>query len=220
MTLTQELREKHNALWERMVTHPFVTEMGDGTLPLEKFRTYFIQDYLFGRSMVPMVAHGIAKAPDTARAYELNRFLTLILDPESDLFVRSFRELGVPEEEYANAAPLPVTQAFGDFMVRTGVEGDFWDIIAVLAVTEGTYLDWARRLIEAGKRPGNTVYQEWIDIHAPEVLDGIAGWTSRQLDMIDPHRRPRAESIFLTSLRYEYLFWEAAYTGQTWPDER
>ena len=46
MTFTQELRHKHYDLWHRMVTHPFVMEMGDGTLPVEKFRVYFLQDYV------------------------------------------------------------------------------------------------------------------------------------------------------------------------------
>lgn len=219
MSLAKQLRTKYDDLWERMVGHPFVIEMGDGTLPLEKFRAYFIQDYLFGRSMVRMVAHGIAKAPDVASAYRLNQFLTLLLDPENDLFVRCFRALDVPPRVYTSATPSPVTQAFGDFMARVAMEGDYWDVVTMLAVTEGTYLDWGRRLIEAGKRPENPVYQEWIDIHGPDVLDEMVCWTNLQMDLIAAERMPRADRIFQTTLRYEYLFWEEAYSGQGWPDE-
>ncbi len=220
MALTQELRQTYHTLWERMVTHPFVQEMGDGTLPTETFRRYFLQDYVFVNDLVAMVAMGMAKAPDFAAADQLNRFLTGILNPENDLFVRTFRELGASEAEYTSASASPTTQAFGDFLVRTGLEGRFEDILTILYVTEGTYLDWGTRLLQAGKQPDHPVYREWITLHGPDVLGELVTWTGQQLDRADlGTRRPRLEHIFLTALRYEYRFWEAAYHGDTWPDQ-
>ena len=118
MSLTADLSIRHAALWEAMVTHPFVTEMGDGTLPVAKFRDYFIEDFVFVRDLVKMVALGISKAPGFAEATVLNRFLEGVLDPEGDLFERSFRQMGVSEEQYTSAAASPTTRAFGDFLVR------------------------------------------------------------------------------------------------------
>ena len=63
MSLTQELRDKHADLWQRMVFHPFIVEMGDGTLSHERARRYFLQDYVFVNDLVAMIAHGTAKAP-------------------------------------------------------------------------------------------------------------------------------------------------------------
>ena len=220
MSLVLELRSRHAGLWERMVTHPFVMEMGDGTLPRAKFRRYFLQDFVFVNDLVAITAMGVAKAPDLAAAGVLNTFLSGILDPESDLFVRAFEQLGASEGEYSAASASPTTQAFGDFMVRTGLDGDFVDIATVLYVTEGTYLDWGTRLIEAGKRPENPVYREWIDLHGPAVLGGLVDWLHGYLDGVDaPGRRAGIERVFVTALRYEYLFWEAAYHGETWPME-
>ena len=155
MTLTQELRHKYHDLWEKMVTHPFVLEMGDGTLPVEKFRSYFSQDYVFVSDLVSLTALGMSKAPDFAAAGMLNQFLTGILNPENDLFVRALRELDASEEELTAAVASPVTQGFVDFLTRVGHEGTFDEIVTVLYVTEGTYLDWATRLIDAGRVPDN-----------------------------------------------------------------
>ena len=33
--------------WPRYVNHPFVTALGDGTLPTESFKGYLVQDYLY-----------------------------------------------------------------------------------------------------------------------------------------------------------------------------
>jgi len=221
MTLTQELRYTHRDLWQQMVTHPFVIELGDGTLAVETFRAYFLQDYVFVRDLVTLTAMGLAKAPDMRAASRLNQFLSGILSPENDLFVRAFHALGVSETDYTEASASPVTQACGDFLVRTGLEGSFADIVTILYVTEGTYLDWGTRLLTAGKRPDHPLYQEWIDIHGPEVLGAFVDWLGEILDhaVLVESQRTRIERIFLTALRYEYLFWEAAYHGTSrWPD--
>jgi thiaminase/transcriptional activator TenA len=186
------------------------------------FRRYFLQDYVFVNDLVAMTALGMAKAPDLTAANYLNQFLTGILNPENDLFVRAFQELGASEAEYASASANPTTQAFGDYLMRVGLEGTFEDVLMLLYVTEGTYLDWGTRLLEAGKRPDHPVYREWIELHGPAVLGDLVGWIGEHLDHAGlEHSRARLEQIFRTALRYEYLFWEAAYHGHSgWPDER
>jgi thiaminase/transcriptional activator TenA len=221
MTITEALRHTHRDLWQRMITHPFVLELGEGTLPVDTFRAYFLQDYVFVRDLVTLTALGIAKAPSMAAAGTLNQFLSGILQPENDLFVRAFTALGVAEVEYAAASAAPLTQAFGDFLVRTGAEGNFADIAMLLYVTEGTYLDWGTQLLAAGKRPDNPLYQEWITIHGPQVLGPLVAWLGGYLDAnAGESQRPRLERLFHTTLRYEYLFWDMAYHGRLrWPDQ-
>lgn len=34
-------------VWDRFVNHPFVMAMGNGTLPLDSFKGYLVQDYLY-----------------------------------------------------------------------------------------------------------------------------------------------------------------------------
>ena len=223
MTLTQELRQTHSDLWERAVTHPFIVELGDDTLAVERARRYFLQDYVFVADLVGLASLGVAKAPSIQAASHIHAFLGGILDPqaaeENDFFLRAFHILGATEAEYSTATAGPVTRAFGDFMMRVGLEGDFADIATVLYVTEGAYLDWATRLIKQGKSPSNPIYQEWIRLHSPEVLADFVGWLESQLNAADMSaRRPRIERLFHTALRYEFLFWEAAYNDIGWPD--
>lgn len=219
MALTAELKEKHRELWEGVVTHPFVLEMGDGTLPRKTFRDYFVQDYAIVGDIVSILSMGVAKAPGFDAASRFNKFITGILNPENDIFMDAFKEMKVTPEEMARKTPT--TQAFGDFMVRVGLEGQFEDIATVLYVTEGAYLDWATRLMKAGKRPRNAAYRAWIDIHGPAVLGDIVAFLGQHVDRnTPPKRRKRVEELFLTSLRYEYRFFEAAYRGEQWPDEQ
>ena len=220
----QELREKYHAQWEAMVNHPFVLEMGDGSLDIARFRNYFRQDYVFCKDLVKLTSLAIAKAaPDYEAGKILNGFLSNFLSAENDLFLNGFHDLGVTAEEYRTTEANPVTQAFGDFMVRTALEGDFDDLLALFYVTEGTYLDWATRLIESGAQPNNPVYQAWIDIHSPAVLGELVEWFGTRLsaaaDRAGDDKRANLEHIFRTTLRYEYLFWEANYHGHRWHDQ-
>ena len=224
MAFVDDLRAKYHDGWETMVTHPFVMEMGDGSLDIAKFRNYFRQDYVFCEDLVKLTSIAIAKAaPDYEAGKILNGFLTNFLSAENDLFLNGFQDLGVTAEEYRTTVANPITQAFGDFMVRTAFEGDLDDLLALFYVTEGTYLDWASRLINSGAEPNNAVYQGWIDIHSPAVLGDLVEWFAGRLnaagDRASADKRDNLERIFHTTLRYEYLFWEANYHGQRWHDE-
>ena len=225
MSLTRELRDKHADLWRKMVFHPFIEEMGDGTLSHARARRYFLQDYVFVNDLVAMIAHGTAKAPSVEAASHLYAFLSVILSPESadenDFFMRAFDILGASEEDYSSATASPVTRAFGDFLVRTGLGGSFEEVVAVCYVTEGTYLDWGTRFLNEGKNPSNPIYKEWIELHGPDYLGNFVSWCESVVDNADDggERRARIERVFHTALRYEYLFWEAAYNGDEWPDD-
>ncbi len=220
MALTDELKSRTAPLWERMVTHPFVAELGDGTLPLDKFRAYFIQDYVFVKDLAKVVSMAMAKAPSLEAAGHFSQFLDALLTSEENLFKRAFKELDIPPEQYRHSRAAPTTAAFGDFLVRLAYEGTFEEMVTAMYVTEGTYLDWATRLIGAKKRPQNRLYQEWIDIHSPQVLGDIVAWMGGYINSGDFLTPPsRLEEIFLTALRYELLFWEMAYKGEGWPDE-
>ena len=71
-----------------------------------------------------------------------------------------------------------------------------------------------------GRGGGNSFYKEWIDIytsreftqgaqHLAKLLDRLAeGLPARETDQM--------ETLFLTSSRYEYLFWEMSWTRATW----
>ena len=218
MTLTSDLKAKYCGLWELMTYHRFVSQLGDGSLSPSIFKTYFLQDYVFVNDLVVLAAQALAKAPNLKAAAIFNDFLTGVLDPENDLFMRFFNQLGASEEDYSSVKASPTTQAFGDFLVRTSLEGTFDEIVLVLYVTEGTYLDWGTRLTEEKVNPTNPVFREWIDLHGPEVLGDLVSWLENYINNDSSISLERADYLFHTALRYEFLFWESAYNDELWFD--
>ncbi len=198
--------------------HPFVLELGDGSLPVDKFKRYFVQDYLFVEDLSRTIGLAVAKAPDLDSARRFHEFLGVVLGAEDALFLRGFEALSVPEKEFRSATKLPATAAFADFLVRLGYEGTYRELCAALYVTEGVYLDWAERLRQDGATPDVPAYQEWIDIHSEEALGPFVRFLQNAVDtgLDDPGAETRLGGIFESALRYELRFWEMAYRGESW----
>ena len=218
MSLTEDLRQSVGPLWEKTVHHPFVSELGEGTLPGDVFQVYFTQDHLFMKDWIALMCAGVMEAPDFDHARPLAAFIHIALGGEEGLFQEYFRERGLSPEEVRGLQHLPTTMAYSGFLRRIATEGSFHEIVTVLLGIEWPYLEWGQRLEAAGKRPGNKYYQIWIDLHAGKDLEEFVSWMRRTLDNATVGHVSGLKQIFLTALRYEYLFWEMAYKGEAWPE--
>ena len=220
MGLSDELRGEAGPLWERVVTHPFVTELGDGTLARQTFDIYFDQDYLFLKDWAVLLSLAVAKAPDFDAARHLVSFLHLGLGGEETLFQQAFRERGLSREDVAGLEYRPTTFHYSGYLRRMAYEGSFIDLVTTLLAMEWPYLDWAQRLQVAGKRPGNYYYRTWIDLHTSQGMTDLVAWLRRRVDATEAAvaDRSRLQRVFRDVLRYEFQFWEMAYRDERWPE--
>jgi thiaminase/transcriptional activator TenA len=218
--LSNELREGVRPLWERVVTHPFVIELGEGALPPETFNVYFDQDYLFLKDWAILLSLATAKAPDFDAARQLVEFLHLGLGGEEGLFQQAFRERGLSRQDVAKLKYLPTALHYSGYLRKMAYEGNFIEVVTTLLAVEWPYLDWAQRLERAGMRPSNHYYQTWIDIHTSQGMQDFVGRMRQTVDTasISPEGRAYLHQIFRDVLRYEFLFFEMAYRGEQWPD--
>ena len=219
MGLSEELRAGVGAIWEKVVNHPFVTEMADGSLDREIFDIYFDQDYLFLRDWAILLSLATAKAPDFDAARELVSFLHLGLGGEEGLFQEAFRERGLSREAVKGLQYLPTTQNYSGYLRAKAYEGTFTEVVASLLAVKWPYLDWAENAERAGKKPADHYYQTWIDIHTSPGMSGFVSWLRSVVDDSAPtsDQREKLQAIFRDVLRYEYQFFDMAYLGETWP---
>ena len=219
MGLSDELRAGVSPIWQKVISHPFVTEMADGSLDRATFDIYFDQDYLFLRDWAILLSLATAKAPNFDAARELVGFLHLGLGGEEGLFQEAFRERGLSPEEVNALQYLPTTQNYSGYLRTLAYEGTFTEVIATLLAVEWPYLDWAETAEKAGQKPGNHYYQTWIDIHTSPGMSGFVSWLRSVVDESapTPEQRKKLQGIFLDVLRYEYQFFDMAYRGESWP---
>lgn len=219
MGLSDELRAGVGSVWEQVVGHPFVIQLGDDTLPRATWDIYFEQDYLFLKDWAVLLSMASAKAPDFDAARQIVGFLHLGLGGEESLFQQAFKERGLSTQQVASLEYRPTTHHYSGYLRRTAYEGTFLDLATTLLAMEWPYLDWALRLEGAGKRPGNYYYQTWIDIHTSQGMQDFVGWLRRMVDSakVSQSDRARMQGIFRDVLRYELMFWEMACNDEEWP---
>ena len=213
-TFSSGLREHAAAVWEAQHAHPFVTGIGDGTLPEEVFRFYVRQDYLFLIDYGRLLALGAVRAP---RLDWMRRFATLsqgILETEMDLHRAYAAAWGIGPEELEAEEAAPATSGYADFLLRTAALGDFSELAAALLPCMWGYAEIGERLGDA-PRPDHALYADWIDMYAGEDFQRLAAWSRELVDAaaaeLEGPGHDRMRRAFLVSSRHELAFWESAW---------
>ena len=216
---TDELRRAAAPIWEADLKHPFVRGIADGTLPTEKFKFYLIQDYLFLLDYSRVFAHGVIKAHDEATMAMFAELLNETLNTEMDLHRGYCEKFGISASEMEAAPIAPTTHAYTRHLLNVAEAGTLADLIAGVLPCQWGYAEIGTTLAEQGGSPA-PLYQEWIDMYAsPEFLalgKSLRGLLNGLTREHSPSEKERIKNCFLISSRYEYLFWEMAYTQEEW----
>ena len=214
-SFSEQLRREAEPIWERVFSHPFLREIKDGSLPLEKFRYYLGQDYLYLEGFARAVAMTLAKAPDSQTLEELShRVLTPI---ERPLHHQLLAAAGVTVEEIQRNGRSPTNTAYVNHMLQTASLHGLGPTAAALLPCPWTYHEVGQQMREIE----HPIYKSWAAIYQRGFLaESVEAWrwlvdeASREAGEA---QRRRMEEAFLISSRYEYQFWEMAWQQQRWP---
>ena len=112
----------------------------------------------------------------------------------------------------------PTTLHYSGYLRTVAYSGKFVDLLVAILAMEWPYLDWAKRLDQAGKQPKNYYYQTWIDIHISQGMVEFVDWLRDSIDKLclTNADQENARKIFKDILRYELMFWEMAVNSEAW----
>jgi thiaminase/transcriptional activator TenA len=219
MSFTDDLEPVAEPLWDAIVAHPMVEQLGEGTLDEEPFRYWVRQDYVYLVEYSRVFAYGAARAPDLGRMSTFAELLDATLNTEMELHRGYAAEFGISEAELAATDPSPTTRAYTDFLVRVASTGSFGDLVAALLPCMWGFNETGRRLADRGL-PDDDRYAEWIETYAGEEFTELTDWCLGLMDDVaagaTDRERERYRELFRTSGRYEYRFWDAAWRQEEW----
>ena len=214
-SFSEQLRQEAEPVWEQIFHNPFLNDIADASLPLENFRYYLKQDYLYLEGFARAVALALAKAPDSSTLESLaHRVLTPV---ERPLHRRLMEAAGLTMQELKAAIPSPTNLAYINHMVRTASEEGLGATAAALLPCPWTYHLLGERL----NTPQHPVYSLWTSFYTEGGLEAsVAAWRSyvdTEASQVGPRGRESMRRAFMTSSRYEWMFWRMAYQMETWP---
>lgn len=219
MAFTDDLEEVAEPIWEAIIEHPMIIELGKGMLAEEPFRYWIRQDYVYLIEYSRVFAHGAAKAPSLERMGTFAELLDSTINTEMDLHRSYAAEFGISESDLERTEHSPTTRAYTDFLVRVAATGTFGDLVAALLPCMWGFNETGKRIAAQGK-PTDERYAEWVEMYSGEEFTKLTHWCKALMDDVAEDasevERERYRDFFRTSARYEYRFWDAAWNQERW----
>jgi thiaminase/transcriptional activator TenA len=220
MSFSEHLRRLAEPIWQAELEHPFVRGLGDGSLPLDKFRFYLAQDYVFLLAYCKVFALAVAKAHDEATMRHFARLLDATLHQEMDLHRDYASRFGLTPQELEATQPAPTCYAYTRHLLYTAATGSLAEIAAAILPCMWGYFEIGQALKAQGLPASQPLYHPWIETYASEEFGALAQDCRELLDRLVSGLPQEAlkslEPIFLASSRYEYAFWQMAWTLESW----
>jgi len=215
----EELRAAAAPVWERIHAHPFVREVGEGTISRGRFAHFVCQDYLylqdFARAL--QLVGSKAEAQDDLETFA--EHAANCVRVERALHTGLAARAGVGRERLESEPPGPATRAYTRHLLATCRAGSFAVGLAAVLPCYWIYREVGLRLAE--RPPRDPLCAEWIGVYAGEEYGSLVEVQLALADRLGPglgeFERERAKEAFLLSSRYEWLFWDQAYRMEGWP---
>ena len=214
--VTCRLLESAQALWEAYPEHPFVRGIADGSLDVEKFRFYMIQDYLYLIEYAKVFALGVAKARDLESMRLFAGYVGQILDGEMDIHRKYMARLGIELSEAEQAATALDNRSYTSYMLKVAYEEGPEQIAAAILSCALSYEYIAKKIMEthpdAARHP---FYGEWVDGYSCDEYHDANGvlvaLTERLCGGMDERQLAHLEEIYVECSRYEMAFWDMGW---------
>ena len=215
LSVSARLRQAAAPIWEECLRHPFVTGIGDGTLGVEKFQYFMLQDYLYLFDYARVFALGVVKARDPKLMRTFAENVNAILGGEMNIHRAYMERLGITEDQVFAVKPALDNTSYTHYMLAVAESGGPMEIVAAILACSWSYAEIGQAL---AKRPGaadHPFYGEWVRGYASEnyaatnqalmaLMDELAkDATGAQFD--------RLEESFVNCSRYELGFWDMAW---------
>ncbi len=132
MKLAERLFKTTEDLWKSYLEHPFVKGIADGSLDIDKFRFYMIQDYRYLLEYSKVFALGIVKS---GREDIMRRFALMVketLDGEMAIHKKYMARLGITPEEVEESKTSLLNQSYTSYMLDVAFKGGELDILVAV----------------------------------------------------------------------------------------
>jgi thiaminase/transcriptional activator TenA len=191
-----------NADWaQRILAHPFVRGLGDGSLAPESFRRYVAQDAYFLEAFARAYAYCLAQS--TARA-DLHAFAGLIAGVMDELKLHAGYAARW-NADLSGVTPAPATRAYTEFLIEVARLGAIGVTTAAMTPCMRLYAFLGQELARGEVAP---VYAEWVRTYAASDFEGLAATLEGLLDW-HATDTPAVRNAYRRAMELEYGFFDA-----------
>jgi thiaminase/transcriptional activator TenA len=217
MDFCLKLREVSERYWQGSFSHPFVLGIVDGSLELERFRMYILQDAYYLKQYVKVLALAAAKAENSEQSSYFIESARYVVEAELKLHETIVQEFGMKPAQLDCVEPSPTTYNYCNHLLQIAYQGDVSEIFAALFPCPWLYQEIGETFADA--KPSVRLYQDWINMYSSQQLKETIILQKQMMNSYaeqQPHKRALYKAHFLRSCYYEWQFWQMAWTEEDW----
>lgn len=206
-------------VYARILAHPFLAGLTDGSLPRDAFAHYVVQDALYLVDYARALALVGAKAPDEHALSMFASHAHGAIEVERSLHAGLFREMGISADQVRATPAQPTTLAYCSYLLRSCHQGSFAEGLAAVLPCYWIYAEVGQALL--ARSSPDPAYARWIATYGGEEFGRIVADVLALVDSTG-ERAGAAEQAAMrehvvTTARYEWMFWDAGWRRETWP---
>jgi thiaminase/transcriptional activator TenA len=219
MTFTAELWKAATPIYDAILRHPFLVGLTDGSLARESFRFYAVQDALYLRAFARALSLAAAHAPRDPWIIMFNEHAAGALKVERELHESFFVDFGLTTAA-VDATPLaPTNVAYTSYLLAVAHGSPFHEAVAALLPCYWIYWEVGKELERRGSP--DPLFARWIGTYASEefgsVVRAVLECTDTLATALVPAEREAMTRHFVTTSRYEWMFWDMGHRREAWP---
>ncbi|KAF5320675.1 hypothetical protein D9619_001990 [Psilocybe cf. subviscida] len=196
------LIKRNKKAWDAYISHKFPPMVANGSLPLDGFRNYMIQDKLYLETYLRVRMMSVSTAQSFQTVSDFTAKSATAVKYVQQWTEICVKELGISHEAVENATLSPQLQASRDFYTTVARDDDWFAMhVALLPCVVG-YYDLAEKILSSPNTQRNTPYHPlWTIVNADSYY--IDSYRRFLNDNLERYRTPEAEA------RWDQLFRQA-----------
>ena len=192
--------------------------IADGSLDVNKFRFYLLQDYLYLFDYAKVFAQGVVKSrePEVMRTFA--SYVESILGGEMNVHRGYMKRLGITEEQAETVTPSLSNLSYTAYMRAVAAEEGPAEIMAAVLSCALSY-EYIAKWIVANypNAEKHEFYGEWVQSYASEGYAEenvrLTALMERLTEGYSEQQLQHLTDIFVACSRYEAMFWDMAWNG-------
>lgn len=209
---TEKLRAWADPIWQEIFRHPFVVEVYRGSLPMDKFRYYLLQDYNYLVNFAKALSLAAARAPGVEQMKTALELAYGTVTGEMANYEALLREAGLTLKDAERAEPNFVNVSYMSYLLSVCSLEGFYQCMAALLPCFWSYAEIAQRHRDALERNPVPLYRRWASVYLTPEYNALV---EKLRALLDSSGAP-PEALwpyFRQASIYELKFWQAAYEG-------
>ena len=201
MSLARQLWQANGDWAAKILAHPFVHGLGDGSLAVDAFKSYVAQDAYFLDAFARAYAFCLAHGTSREDLFGFSELIAGVLE-ELKLHKSYTEKLQVSLD---GVTPLAATQAYVDFLLGNARQGKLGETIAGMTPCMRLYAWLGQTLAKKDVAPA---YADWVKTYSDPGFEALA---MRLEELLDQHAvdSPAVRANYRRAMELEYGFFDA-----------